>query len=245
MHDGKTKVWNASLLRPEGCDILDRAGRAVNLDFFTVWRGDGPMNTQGIKVLGTPSGHQVFVRDHLRRTTDDHVSPLDKIPTLPDGQSAWVLLLHCATARANYMLRGIRPEMIVQFAAEHNADMAKDAASLPLCIGGLGLRSAARTSVSAFWASWADSLAMIHARHPIVARMIVDELEGGTVCPSMAAARDAGRILKGVEGFEPPSWTALLASARPPPRDIEEYDPGCVQRGLAARGVLQDRAPRA
>ena len=236
-------------MRPEGCDILDRAGRAVNPEFDTVWRGDGPTNTQGIKVLGTPLGHEDFVRDHLRRTTEDHMSLLDKIPSLPDVQSAWALLLHCASARANNMLRAIGPELTVQFSADHNAglwsclcnilriapdqcdELAKDVASLPLCMGGLGLRSAARTSASAFWASWADSLAMIRARHPLVARTIVDELEGGTTCASLAAARDAEQSLVGVEGFEPPSWTALSEGVRPPRRDIEEYDPGCAKRG--------------
>ena len=46
VHDGKTQVWNASGLRPDGCDILDRAGRAVNPNFDTVWCGDGPTNTR-------------------------------------------------------------------------------------------------------------------------------------------------------------------------------------------------------
>ena len=123
------------------------------------------------------------------------MSLLEKIPSLPDVQSAWALLLHCASARANYMLRAIRPELTVQFSADHNAslwsclcnilriapdqcdELAKDVAFLPLCMGGLGLRSAARTSASAFWASWADSFAMIRARHPLVAWTIVDELE--------------------------------------------------------------------
>ena len=156
VHDGKTQVWNASGLRPEGCDILDRAAGAVNPDFDTVWRGDGPTNTQGIKVVGTPLGHEDYVRDHLRRTTDDHVALLDKIPSLPDVQSAWALLLHRALARANHMLRAIRPEMTVQFVADHNSslwsclcnilriapdhcdELARDVASLPLCMGGGG-----------------------------------------------------------------------------------------------------------
>ena len=72
---------------------------------------------------------------------------------------------------------------------------------------------------------------MIRARHPVVARTIVDELEGGTTCASLAAARDAGQSLVGVGGVEPPSWTALSEGVRPPRRDIEEYDPGCAKRG--------------
>ena len=163
VHDGKTQVWNASGLRPEGRDFLDRAGRAVNPEFDTVWRGDGPTITEGLKVLG----HEDFLRDHLRRATEDDMSLLVEIPSLPD--------VHCASARTNYMLRAIRPVLIVQFSADHNAglwsclcnilriapdqcdELAKDVASLPLCMGGLGFGNAVRTSACAFWASWADS----------------------------------------------------------------------------------------
>ena len=42
----------------------------------------------------------------------------------------------------------------------------KDFASLPLVLGGVGLRSAERVRVSAFWASWADCI-------PIITRHIV------------------------------------------------------------------------
>ena len=40
----------------------------------------------------------------------------------------------------------------------------KDAASLPLAFGGMGLRSA----VPACWASWGDALSMISQRHRAV-----------------------------------------------------------------------------
>ena len=53
----------------------------------------------------------------------------------------------------------------------HQGRSTQDTATLPLSFGGLGLRSALRTSPSAFW-SWADCLLMINARHPAVADMI-------------------------------------------------------------------------
>ena len=37
VHDGKTQVWNSAGLRPAGCDTLDRAARAMDPDFTTVW----------------------------------------------------------------------------------------------------------------------------------------------------------------------------------------------------------------
>ena len=66
---------------------------------------------------------------------------------------------------------------------------------------------------------------------PACGQDIVDELVGGTARACLAAARDVGQSLVEVEGFEQPSWTALLEGVRPPPRDIEEYDPGCAKRG--------------
>ena len=40
-----------------------------------------------------------------------------------------------------------------------------EVASVPQCLGGLGLRSAARTAPAAYWASWADSVGMFRQRH--------------------------------------------------------------------------------
>ena len=171
VHDGKTQVWNRAGLRPAGCDVLDRAARAMDPNFTTVWRGSGlPLSEQGINILGTPLGHEEFVRNHLMRTIEEHTVLLDRIPTVPDVQSAWALLLHCANARANYSLRVVRPELVTQFAEAHDEGiwrcmcavlgvatdqcdaLAKATASLPLSMGGVGLRSAARTCVPAFWA---------------------------------------------------------------------------------------------
>ena len=46
------------------------------------------------------------------RTHQAHRTLLQRIPRVPDVQSAWVLLLHCASARANYSLRVVRPELV-------------------------------------------------------------------------------------------------------------------------------------
>ena len=60
-----------------------------------------PTSEQGIRVLETLLGHEDFVEAHLRARLQDHQLLLDRIPEVPDLQSAWVLLLHCASARAN------------------------------------------------------------------------------------------------------------------------------------------------
>ena len=41
----------------------------------------------------------------------------------------------------------------------------RNSANLPLVLGGVGFRSASRISASAYWASWADCLPMVSARH--------------------------------------------------------------------------------
>ena len=181
----------------------------------------------------------------LEHIVDEHNVLLERIPSLPDVQSAWASLLHCANARANYVLRVIRPELARHFAQAHDAGLwrclcailrvgedqcdalAKDAASLPLCMGGLGLRSAVRTSSSA---QWADSLSMVRERHPGVADMIVDALESDPATPILSAVVEAARAVQ-VGNFEPPSWASLSHGARPPPRELDEFEPGCSRRG--------------
>ena len=162
----------------------------------------------------------------------------------------WWLLLHCAGARANYMLRVVRPELVHDFAEAHNAGLwrclariipisvgadetAKATASLPLAMDGTGLRDASRTSQPALWASWADCLSMVYDRHPDVATMMVRQLSGVDDCesPSLQAASRAARELTGVECFEVPSWEALVRGARPPPHEVDDYEPGEARHG--------------
>ena len=85
VHDGKTQVWNSAGLRPVGCDTLDRVARATDPHFTTVWRGSGlPLSEQGIRILGTPLGHEEYVRSHLQRTIEAHTVLLERIPAVPD-----------------------------------------------------------------------------------------------------------------------------------------------------------------
>ena len=113
------------------------------------------------------------------------------------------------SARANYQLRVMRPECVLEFARAHDENMwrglctilevpttacsrnARDLSSLPLSLGGLGLRSATKTRVSAYWASWADTLPMVQSRHPQIADIMVCQLEGVTESPCMGAASSA------------------------------------------------------
>ena len=122
VHTGKTKIWNQAGVRPEVCDVLERIAR-VQDPTATVWKGSGPgipFEEQGIKVLGSPMGHPAFVARQLERTSVKHQVLFDRIPLVEDVQSAWLLLLHCACARANYLLRVVRPSAAAGFAETHD-----------------------------------------------------------------------------------------------------------------------------
>ena len=58
------------------------------------------------------------------------------------------------------------------FGESQQQEVAQDVATLPMRLGGLGLRSASRTAPGAFWASWADALPMIQARLPVMANAV-------------------------------------------------------------------------
>ena len=156
-HGGKTQVWNAAGIRPPACDEVDRVAQLEDPEAPSVWRGgDLPLASRGIKVLGTPLGHDEFVEAHLAKTSESHETLLERIPTLADAHSAWALLLHCANARATYLLRVVRPEMVHRFAEGHDHGLwrclstilgvhpeqcdpaVRDAATLPLFWEGWG-----------------------------------------------------------------------------------------------------------
>ena len=89
-----------------------------------------------------------------------------------------------------------------------------DLASLPLCLGGLGLLSATLLARPAFWASWADCLEMIHQRHPTVCARIVDALHAQHPHLHLDGVRASGEHLASA-GFHAPSQQELAAGARP------------------------------
>ena len=96
----------------------------------------------------------------------------------------------------------------------------RDAAGMPLSLEGLGLRSAIRSRVPAFWASWSDCLPMIQARNPDVAAALIIELEGFPMTPILGKAAPTARELVGVQGHHHGEhWQQ------------EKGEPGTVKRG--------------
>ena len=124
IHAGKTHKWNRSGRMPEGCDELQ--GRAVLHDRTAqVWKGSAlPTRERGIKVLGCALGHADFVTTQLGVIAKKHQVLLQVIPNVRSVQSAWLLLLHCAAARANFHLCVVRPDLArCQFVAVHVQDL--------------------------------------------------------------------------------------------------------------------------
>ena len=72
---------------------------------------------------------------------------------------------------------------------------------------------------------------MVFKRYPDVVADIVDQLEGVPEAEHLRCANLAARSLDGVQGFEIPSWRALMEGARPPPRDPEDHEPGSQRKG--------------
>ena len=120
INGGKTQVWNQAGVYPPRCEVLEQIARQEDPE-ATVWTGSGvPTEQQGVRILGAPLGHTDFVFAFLERKSRDHHVLLSRIPRVEDVQSAWALLLHCASARANYLLRVVRPELVREFAERHD-----------------------------------------------------------------------------------------------------------------------------
>ena len=166
VHQGKTKIWNRSGVKPLIADLLTAAAKSLNPQ-AVVWRGDHefPLGKQGLKVLGVPVGSSEYVLAQLVQKVED------RIPQVQDVQAAWLLLLFCASPRANYWLRTLQPEFTEDFGRRHDENVFKclcrilhigslpgdvrAATSLPLTLGGLGVGAAMRIRDAAHWGSWA------------------------------------------------------------------------------------------
>ena len=115
---------------------------------------------------------------------------------------------------------------------EEQISTARDITTLPMRLGGLGLRSAGRIAPGAYWASWADALPMLRDRLPAATEEILAHLSGEPE-GCLRELQTASGILDR-EGFVGrPSWQELRAGARPPPPLTA--DPGEWEHGFTTR----------
>ncbi|CAE7626712.1 unnamed protein product, partial [Symbiodinium sp. KB8] len=93
---------------------------------------------------------------------------LRQLVQLPDVQCAWLLLAFCAAPRAQHLLRNVPPADILPYARGHD-----DAvwAAVEGLLGDQGpgegedwAAARQRVSPAAYWAAWADALAVLRGR---------------------------------------------------------------------------------
>ena len=202
-----------------------------------VWCGSGMAEGRGFTALGTPIGSAEYVARGTLQRLESERALLDELPLLPDLQTAWLLLLFCASPRAQHVLRTVPPEQSAAYASAHEDAVwhtlqrllgepgavtpewaaAREVAFLPASMGGLGLLRATRVSPAAYWAAWADALPVMRQRRPEAAARCARELSVGdeAAAPSLRAAALAGEALDGAGWAGRPGW-AELAGRRPP-----------------------------
>ena len=217
LHQGKTRAWNRAGVIPDSIDQLRPE----------VWQ------PEGITVLGTPIGTEQYVSQKMEERLAKERELWAAIPTVPDLQCAWQLLLQSANPRSNHTMRTMRPSVSAAYCHAHDVGMWETAKTLldgvpaaneaEMRMGGLGLRSAARCAPTAYWASWADALHMISQRTPDVAhdvlrRLSLEEPIGGC----LGEVRDASSELDRKGFWWRPSWPELHEGKRPPKTEIRE-----------------------
>ena len=124
------------------------------------------------KIFGISEGQPEYVLQFLEEKSDEHRTLFQRIPMVEDPQAVWLLLLMCASTRANFWLRPTHDahvwECLKRILNCHGGGSAEVSASLPFFQGSLVLTSAARIREGAHRASWADCQKMVRQRHPAV-----------------------------------------------------------------------------
>ena len=246
LHQGKTRVWNRGGVQPADVALLGP----------DVWQ------PQGVMVSGTPIGSPQFTADRLQIRIEEERRLWEAIPYVSDLQCGWQILLQSANPRANHTLRTVPPSFSREYAVAHDEGLwgtgrallgqipgsadelseARSVATLPMRMGGLGLRCAERIREAACWSSWADALSMIHHRNPLIADLVVERLDNGPLEGCLEELAESTRKLDDEGFWWRPSWTQLRAGGRPPQVDVGG-EPGEWQHGWRTRsGRIKKRA---
>ena len=213
-----------------------------------VWRGDKPDAQRGVVVLGSPVGHPAFVQGWAEERLRTEQLLLDQLPKLPDLQCAWLLLLLCASPRANHAIRTMPPsayarghddaiwatlQTMLGGVGDREAVQARLLAALPGALCGLGLQSAQLTAPAAYWAAWADALPALHTRVPRSAASYVQLLEAelGEATHCLAEAANARRLL-----LDAPRGVRSLKAPAPPSQRTPAPETGRTVGNTMLRG---------
>ena len=113
--------------------------------------------------------------------------------------------------------------------------MAQHITTLPMRMGGLGLRSAMRTAPGAYWASWADALHMLQQRLPQFTGLVVHHLSHPNASGCLGELQESASRLDRDGFVSRPRWDMLRT---PPDRGARR-----VASRLAVLFVFQFRTP--
>ena len=102
--------WQVSL-QQRGCMIHKRCGEATK---------DCPQPSKASKCWGHQWDTLISSEVFLSQKGLEHDHLLEMIPQVPDVQAAWLLLVFCASTRANFFLRTVAPEFTLEFAERHD-----------------------------------------------------------------------------------------------------------------------------
>ena len=153
---------------------------------------------------------------------------------------------------------GCLPEYSVQFANQHDVGVWQcfcsllgqslnavtwEVGSLPLHMGGLGLRSACRTVHVAYWGTWADCLSTIQQRHANIADIMVEVSVSLPASAIHLCGAASNRAMLAATEFESKSWAELQGGLRPQQFAFDEMEPGVSthRRQCFAEHVVEQR----
>ena len=182
---------------------------------------------------------------HLERVARKQEVLLDSIPLVSDVQSAWLLLLHFASARANFQLRVVRPTAVENFARTHDA--------LWWCLWNLLQTDLAQCDPAKQEAAPTANVSGrsgVAQGHPHKCRGILGQLvrlpandPSPTPCRRSTIGPSIGRFpsipdlargchgQKGIDGccrVRATDLGKMAAGMRPPERELEDFEPGWV-----------------
>ena len=201
----------------------------------------------------------VFIATSTTARLEEEARLWEAVSWVSDPQCAWQIVLHCAGPLCHHCLRTVAPSQSRQHAEGHDEGMwkaaervmgrwpgtaeqqavARQIATLPMRLGGLGLRSARRMAPAAFWASWADAMPMLSERLPSLTDQIIEHLEnGGVGCHCLPELTESTLRLDR-SGFQP-TRVVTIAGASPNSKQRRAWR---VAAWLAISRVFLSRVP--
>ena len=220
--------------------------------------------SDGIRVLGAPVGTAAFQETFVADRLDHFSRSLDSLQRLEDSQCALRLLTSVYVQRPSYLMRTtpLSPalsqhlhayDLRIRSAAESivgatafdgpEGQLARSQMTLPISLGGLGLRSTSEIAPAALLGSWCRSASMVVCRFPSLSRAVTTDVETGGL-PFQAALRAARDVLPASARQLLPPFHQLGLQAIP---DIQERLTRAIEmeRAEALRESVGDSVGRA